>query len=131
MQIIIYMKWIYGVFEGYIQQYSPETEVFFRPRPQAEDGKIPRLRGYTDGYSTKTHRISNIYSIIPPIVTITFRRKMINYETSKLYSLRFEPSTWRFLNIKTYDWAMMLLVVLQHFEVQINSYNLNICTRMK
>ena len=53
------------MFEGYIQQYSPETEVFFRPRPQAEDGKIPRLRGYTDGYSTKTHRISNIYPILP------------------------------------------------------------------
>jgi len=64
------------VFEGYIQQYSPETEVFFRPRPQAEDEKIPRLRpqaedekiprlrGYTVGYSTKTHRISNIYPIL-------------------------------------------------------------------
>ena len=60
------MQWIYGVFEGYIQQYSPETEVFFRPRPQAEDEKIPRLRGYTVGYSTKTQRISNMYAILLP-----------------------------------------------------------------
>ena len=29
----------------------------------AEDEKMPRLRGYTVGYSTKTHRISNIYTI--------------------------------------------------------------------
>ena len=57
------MEWIYGVFEDYIQQYSPETEAFFRPRPQAEDEKMPRLRDYTVGYSTKTHRISNIYPI--------------------------------------------------------------------
>ena len=54
------------MFEDYIQQYSPETEAFFRPRPKAEDEKMPRLRVYTVGYRTKTHRISDIYPILPP-----------------------------------------------------------------
>ena len=35
---------------------------FFRPRPKAEDEKkMPRLRGYTVGYSPTKHHIYNIY----------------------------------------------------------------------
>ena len=30
---------------------------------RASDEKMPRFRDYTVGYSTKTHRISNIYTI--------------------------------------------------------------------
>ena len=50
--------WIYGVFSCYIQQYSPSTSAFFRPRPSASDEKMPRFRDYTVGYSPQTHRIS-------------------------------------------------------------------------
>ena len=46
-----------------MQQYTPETELFFRPRPQAEDEKIPRLRGYIVAYTTTKHHIYNIYPI--------------------------------------------------------------------
>ena len=59
-----YIYCIYGVFSVYIQQYTPETEAFFRPRPQAEDEKMPRLRGYSVGYTPKKHRIYNIYPIL-------------------------------------------------------------------
>ena len=46
-----------------MQQYTPETEAVFRPRPQAEDEKMPRLRGYIVAYTTRKHRIYNIYPI--------------------------------------------------------------------
>ena len=49
---IKYIPPLNGVYIGYT--------VCFR---QAEDEKMPRLRDYTVGYSTKTHRISNIYTI--------------------------------------------------------------------
>ena len=45
-----------------MQQYSPETEDFFRPRPKAEDEKNPRSRGYIVAYCTRKHHIYNIYT---------------------------------------------------------------------
>ena len=54
---------IYGVSSCYIQLYSPDTEDFFRPRPQAEDEKNPRSRGYIVAYSTRKKHIYNIYPI--------------------------------------------------------------------
>ena len=48
-------KWdiycIYGFSSCYMQQYSPSTSDFFRPRPAASDEKNPRSRGYIAVYS--------------------------------------------------------------------------------
>ena len=61
-------KWdiyyIYGVFSGYIQQFTPSTSAFFRPRPAASDEKMPRFRGYIVGYTPQKHRIYITYIYI-------------------------------------------------------------------
>ena len=61
-------KWdiyyIYGVFSGYIQHYTPSTSAFFRPRPAASDEKMPRFRGYIVGYTPQKHRIYITYIYI-------------------------------------------------------------------
>ena len=43
---------------------APRPRIFFRPRPQAEDEKNPRSRGYIVGYSTRKYHIYNIYATL-------------------------------------------------------------------
>ena len=53
-----------------MQQHTPETETFFRPRiqytPSTSDEKMPRFRGYIAAYTPPKHRIYITY--IPVLV---------------------------------------------------------------
>ena len=83
-----------------MQQYSPETEDFFRPRPQAEDEKNLRSRGYIVGYSTRKYHIYNIYPTIFrasdifnfSILIMIFLTDILKHSTEQIYS--FSPK-WR------------------------------------
>ena len=61
------MQCIYGVLEGYIQLYSPETEDLVRPRPRAEDEPNPRSRRYIAVYRPTRPHIYNIYPFLRAI----------------------------------------------------------------
>ena len=70
-------KWdiycIYGVFSWYIQQYTPSTSAFFRPRPAASDEKLPRFRGYIVAYTPRKHRIYITYIPLRWCISWNFR----------------------------------------------------------
>ena len=61
-------KWdiycIYGSVSWYMQQYTPSTSAFFRPRPAASDEKMPRSRGYIVAYTPRQTRIYITYIYI-------------------------------------------------------------------
>ena len=56
----------------YIYIYVMDIRCFWGLYPT-----VPRLRGYTVGYSTKTHSISNIYPILPPNGTTSTTRENV------------------------------------------------------
>ena len=66
-----------------MQQYSPETEDFFRPRPQAEDEKNQRSRGYIVAYSLTKPHIYNIYTTysdsVVKYISLVFRTEQLSY----------------------------------------------------
>ena len=71
--------YIYGVFEGYIQQYSAVTEVFFIRRKKksrgnvfAENDKNRGWCGYVDVYSTTRPHVYNKYPICMSCIFLSF-----------------------------------------------------------
>ena len=81
----------------YIYIYVMDIQCFWGLYPT-----VPRLRGYTVGYSTKTHSISNIYPILPPNgTTSTTRENVCINLTVKLIFI----CTW---NLKHFGWVVEL-----------------------
>jgi len=64
-----YLKWyiycIYGVFSGYIPQYSPSTSDFCRPRSNPSGGTpCPRARRAAFGIRPRTKKILGFGAIL-------------------------------------------------------------------
>ena len=139
------MQCIYGVSEGYIQQYSPETEGIFRPRPINSRGHgllpegiyWPRTKkargrgGYIVVYSLTRPHIYNIYttselkSLWSRFISVTFLLKTYYEVEYQISSSVVNYIVIPFINKKVKSNRLGLLtLVIAHLEMKIS---LHIC----